>query len=80
MFAGAVVADFVGADELVADRDLDAIADDGDPHLATSVLDADSLAGAGEADVAARVDLAGAAVMAAGMAGGCKGDDLVACR
>ena len=51
--------DAVGADELVADADLDGVADDGDLDLAAPVLGADPVAGAGEAHVARRVDLAG---------------------
>src|SRR5262249_14756778 len=48
-----------GADELVADGDLDRVADDGDLYLAAPVLVADAVAGGGEAHVAGGVDLAG---------------------
>src|SRR5215217_2200371 len=56
---GAVVLHAVGADELVADADLDGVTDDGDLHLAAPVLGADPVVGAGEAHVAGGVDLAG---------------------
>ena len=49
MLAGAVVADRVAADELLADGDLDGVADDGDLDLAAAELVADPVAGAGEA-------------------------------
>ena len=49
----------VAADELFTDGDLDGVADDGDLDLAAPELVADPVAGAGEADVAGRVDLAG---------------------
>ena len=52
MFSGAVVADGMGPDELLADGDLDGVADDGDLDLPAPVLVADPVVGAGEADVA----------------------------
>ena len=45
MFAGAVVADLVAADELLADRDLDGVTDDGDLDLAAAELRPDPVAG-----------------------------------
>jgi hypothetical protein len=59
VFAGAVMFDGVVADELFTDGDLEVIADDGDLDLAASELVANAVVGAGEADVAQRVDLSG---------------------
>jgi hypothetical protein len=59
VLSGAVMPDGVGADELFADGDLHDLADDGDLDLAAPVLVAYPVVGAGEADVARRVDFAG---------------------
>ena len=59
VLAGAVVTDRMRPDELVADRDLHALTDHRHLHLATPELGPGAVAGAGEADVAAAVDLAG---------------------
>ena len=59
VLAGAVVFDAVGADELVADADLDGLADDRDLNLAAPMFGAYPIVGAGEAHIARRVDFAG---------------------
>ena len=59
VLSGAVVADLVGADELVADADLDGVTDDRDLDLPAPVLGADVVVGAGETHAAGGVDLAG---------------------
>jgi hypothetical protein len=59
VLAGAVVTDRVAADELGSDRDLDRLADHRDLDLAAPELGSDPIAGSGEADTAAGVDLAG---------------------
>lgn len=53
------MANGMGTDELLPDRDLHGLADHGDLDLATAERGADAVAGTGEADVAGRVDLAG---------------------
>ena len=44
---------------MIAEADLDGVADDGDLDLAAPILGADPVVGAGEAHVARRVDLVG---------------------
>jgi len=58
VLAGAVVTYRVGADELVPDGDLHRLPHDCDLHLAAPELGPGAVVGAGEADVAAAVDLA----------------------
>ena len=57
VLTGAVVLGAVATDELLADRDLDGVTDDGDLHLTAPIGVADAVVGAGEAHVAGRVDL-----------------------
>jgi hypothetical protein len=59
VFSGAVVAALVGTDELVTDRDLHGVADDGDLDLSTTICGSDPIVGPGETHVAGAVDLAG---------------------
>ena len=57
--AGAVVTDFVAADEFFADGDLDGVAHDCDLNLAALVLRAGVVVLPGEAHVPVGIDLAG---------------------
>jgi hypothetical protein len=49
VFAGAVVADRVGLEDLAAGGDLDHVADEGELDLAAAVGSTDAIGGAGEA-------------------------------